>query len=119
MLRDGLNAATAGPSGNAAQLNNWLDALGVARADAAGVSTRSAAGRVSDFTAKIGTARLTAEEQLSFTAARWDTIKSAELANGVDTDIELQTLMRIEQAYAANAKVLEAADFMMQRLMEI
>ena len=119
LLRDGLNAATAGPSGNAAQLNNWLDALGVARADAAGVSTRSAAGRVSDFTAKIGTARLTAEEQLSFTAARWDTIKSAELANGVDTDIELQTLMRIEQAYAANAKVLEAADFMMQRLMEI
>ncbi|PRY77624.1 flagellar hook-associated protein 1 FlgK [Yoonia maritima] len=119
LLRDGINSVTAGPSGNAAQLNSWLDALDIARADAPGGVSLSAIGRVANFTDEVGSVRLNAEEQLSFTAARWDTLREAELANGVDTDIELQTLMRVEQAYAANAKVLEAADFMMQRLMEI
>jgi flagellar hook-associated protein 1 FlgK len=33
--------------------------------------------------------------------------------------VELQTLLQIEQAYAANAKVIQTVDFMMQRLMEL
>jgi flagellar hook-associated protein 1 FlgK len=119
LLRDGLNAATAGPTGDATQINNWLDALGVARADLPGTTTKTAFGRIADFTSAVGAMRLDAQEKLSFSAARWDTLNEAELANGVDTDIELQTLMLVEQAYAANAKVIEAADFMMQRLMEI
>jgi flagellar hook-associated protein 1 FlgK len=118
-LRDGLNAATAGPTGNADQINNWIDALAVTRADLPGAQSQSAQGRIADFSSAVGQLRLGAEEQLSFTAARWDTLHEAELANGVDTDFELQTLMLVEQAYAANAKVIETADFMMQRLMEI
>lgn len=119
LLRDGLNSGVAGPTGYATQLNRLLEALAVPRTDLPGVATHSASGRVSSFTAMVGGTRLSAEEKLSFTAARWDTLNEAELSNGVDTDIELQTLMRIEQAYAANAKVIESADFMMQRLMEI
>ncbi|SFR51979.1 flagellar hook-associated protein 1 FlgK [Yoonia tamlensis] len=119
LLRDGLNAATAGPTGNPAQFNNLLDALQVPRADLPGAAITSAFGRIADFTSQLGTMRLGAQEKLSYAAARWDTLHEAELANGVDTDIELQTLMLIEQAYAANAKVIETADFMMQRLMEI
>ncbi|KJZ21165.1 flagellar hook-associated protein FlgK [Loktanella sp. S4079] len=119
LLRDGMNAATPRASGDAVQLNRWLDALGETRADVVGSASRTAAGRIAEFTSLMGSMRVQAEEQLSFSAARWDTLTQAELANGVDTDIELQTLMRVEQAYAANAKVLEAADFMMQRLMEI
>ncbi len=119
LLRDGLNVVTAGPTGNATQINNWIDALQVARADLSGSATKTASGRIADFTSAVGAARLDAQEKQSFTAARWDALHEAELANGVDTDIELQTLMLVEQAYAANAKVIEAADFMMQRLMEI
>lgn len=42
-----------------------------------------------------------------------------ELAQGVDTDAEMQKLMVIEQAFAANAQVVSAADEMMQLLLGI
>ena len=119
LLRDGLNAAGPGPAGNSAQLNNWIAALDVARADLPGAPMQTAAGRAAAFTAQVGATRLASEEQLSFTSARWDTLREAELANGVDTDLELQMLLRVEQAYAANAKVIQTVDFMMQSLMEI
>ncbi|MEO0929304.1 MAG: flagellar hook-associated protein FlgK [Pseudomonadota bacterium] len=119
LLREGLNAPGPGPAGNSAQLNRWIAALDVARSDLPGAPMQTAAGRAAVFTADIGATRLASEEQLSFTSARWDTLREAELANGVDTDLELQMLLRVEQAYAANAKVIQTVDFMMQRLMEI
>lgn len=119
LLRDGINSTSPGPSGDAAQLNRWIAALDTMRADVPGEAARSAAGRVADLGADVGNARLVAEEKLSFTAARWDLLREAELSDSVDTDIELQTLLRVEQAYAANAKVIQTADFMMQRLMEL
>ena len=42
-----------------------------------------------------------------------------ELETGVDTDAEMQKLLLIEQAYAANAKVMTAADEMIQLLLQI
>lgn len=119
LLRDGLNSTVVGPAGDATQLNRWIEALATTRTDIPGATARSAAGRMADFAAQIGSSRLAAEEKLSFTSARWDTLKEAELASGIDTDIELQTLLRVEQAYAANAKVIQTVDFMIQRLMEI
>jgi len=119
LLRDGLNPTAASPLGDATQLDRWIDALATTRVDIPGAAARSAAGRVADFVAQVGSSRLVAEEKLSFASARWDTLKQAELANGVDTDIELQNLLRVEQAYAANAKVIQTVDFMIQRLMEI
>lgn len=118
-LRDGFNAVASGPEGNTAQLNSWIAALAVPRTDLPGATAQSASGRAAAFTAQLGATRLTADEQLSFTAARWDTLREAELANGVDTDLELQMLLRIEQAYAANARVIQTVDFMLQRLTEI
>ncbi|WP_322891178.1 MULTISPECIES: flagellar hook-associated protein FlgK [unclassified Yoonia] len=119
LLRDGLYATLPGPSGDSAQLDRWLSALVSPRSDVPGASVRSVAGRIADFAADIGTRRLTAEEAVSFSAARWDNLRVAELANGVDTDFELQVLLRVEQAYAANARVIETVNLMMQRLMEI
>ncbi|MDX8350355.1 flagellar hook-associated protein FlgK [Cognatiyoonia sp. IB215446] len=119
LLRDGLNTTAPGPAGNSAQLNSWIAALDVPRSDLPGASTQTAAGRAANFTAQLGATRLTADEQLSFTAARWDTLREAELANSVDTDLELQMLLQIEQAYAANARVIQTAEFMLQRLTEI
>lgn len=119
LLRDGLNSAVAGPVGNTTQIDQWIGSISEVRSDVPGVLARSAAGRIAELGAELGTRRLAAEERLSYTGARWDALNSAELANGVDTDQELQILLRIEQAYAANAKVMQSADFMMQRLMEL
>ncbi len=119
LLRDGLDAAAAGPAGSSTQLDRWLTALSAPRSDVAGASTRSAIGRIAEFTADIGAKRLAAETAQSFAAAKWDSLRQAELANGVDTDFELQILLRVEQAYAANAKVIQTINSLMQRLMEI
>ena len=118
-IRDGVNATTAGPLGSSQQIDNWIRALGQERSDVPGTQLRSASGRVADFTAQIGATRLLADERVGFTSARWDTLHEAELANGVDTDQELQTLLRIEQAYSANARVIQTVDFMMQQILEI
>ena len=119
LLRDGLYAATPAATGDPTQINRWAAALDQSRTDVPGEAARSAVGRVTAFTASVGMTRLTAEENLSFTTARRDTLREAELAQSVDTDTELQNLLRIERAYAANARVIETVDFLMQRLMEI
>lgn len=119
LLRDGLYAVAPGPTGDSAQLDRWLGALVAPRSDAPTTSVRSAAGRIADFTADIGMRRLAAEEAASFSTAKWDNLRMSELSNGVDTDFELQVLLQIEQAYAANARVIETVDQMMQRLLEI
>jgi len=118
-FRDGLGAVVIGPVGDPAQLNRWITALGDGRADVPGAATQSTSGRAATFTSELGATRLAAEEQLGFSNARWETLRQTELANGVDTDMELQTLLRVEQAYAANARVIQTVDFMIQRLMEI
>jgi len=119
LLRDGLGAAPASPNSNTEQINRWIDAIGVARADIPGSPPQSAAGRAGALVSLVATTRMQAEEEAGFAASRWSVLKEAELADGVDTDNELQTLIQVEQFYAANAKVIETVDFMMRRLMEI
>ena len=48
---------------------------------------------------------------------RADSLKALELQGGVDTDHEMQQLLLIEQAYAANARVISTADDMIQTLL--
>ena len=119
LIRDGLNAGGPGSVGDATQLNRWIAGLETSRADLPGMNAQSASGRIGSYIAEIGSTRVMAQEQLSFTNARWETLREAELSDGVDTDVELQQLLQIEQAYAANAKVIQTVDFMMQRLMEL
>ncbi|MBL4813786.1 MAG: flagellar hook-associated protein FlgK [Rhodobacteraceae bacterium] len=119
LLRDGIGAVTSGPVGDASQLNNWLDALSDIRALPAGGTPRSAADHSAAWVASISNQRVAAEEDLGFATARYDVMKSAELAGGVDTDQELLMLMKIEQAYAANAKVMQTIESMIHTLMEL
>jgi len=118
-LRDGVAATTAGPVGNAAQIEAWLDALKAPRALASGGMATTAAGHATRFTSGISAGRVTADEEQAFDSARWSTLREIELGGGVDTDQELQMLLRVEQAYAANAKVVQTIDSMVRTLMEI
>ncbi|MEJ6396378.1 flagellar hook-associated protein FlgK [Yoonia sp. 208BN28-4] len=114
-LRDGVDAAAVGPVGRNTQINAWVDAL----RQITPIAGTSAAGLASRFEEGFSRARLDTEADTAFATARWETLRTAELSLGVDTDQELQQLLVIEQAYAANAKVIQTVDFMIQRLMEI
>ena len=118
-LRDGLNAISVGSSGNSSLLQSMSAVLTEPRLSGAGTTMLSAAGRAADIEARIGSERLSHEADLSFERSRWSSLKEAEAADGVDTDYELQQLLRVEQAYAANARVIQTVDTLMQRLMEI
>ncbi len=121
-LRDGIGAVVPGPSGHSGLLSALQDRLVETRLPASGgflPGARSFAGLVSEFTSDIATARLTAETDASFASGKADALRQAELEQGVDTDQELQSLLEIERMYAANARVIQTVDAMIQQLMEI
>ena len=121
-LRDGLGAAAPGLSGNASLLNDWEAALTANRSPVSGnfmTGVRSFSELSADFASGISTSRLGAESDATYAQAQADTMKSMELENGVDTDQEMQDLLQIEQAYAANAKVMSTIDDMVKQLMDL
>jgi len=118
-LRDGVAATVPGPVGDSAQINAWLAALSQPANLSSGGPAAGAAGLAAQVEGQIGTARRDAERDASYATARQSALRQAELGGGVDTDQEMQMLLRIEQAYAANARVIAAADEMMRRILEI
>ena len=72
-------------------------------------------GLTSHFSAKANNS----QDALTFASASLTELLRLELEQGVDTDAELQTLLVLEQAYAANAKVIETVDLMFDALMRI
>lgn len=121
-LRDGLGAATPGIVGDAGLLNGYRDALSTATAPTAtalGGTTRNAFGHFSDLVTGIADTRVSAERDLAFARGQQLALQEQELADGVDTDHEMQLLLKIEQNYAANAQVIRVLDDLMQQLLQI
>lgn len=118
-LRDGVGAALPGPSGASGQLEAWIAALAEPRTLSIGGSALGLAEHIAEFSASIAMDRIRSEDAAAFATGRYNAAREAELAGGVDTDQEMQLLIQIEQAYAANAKVIETADAMIRRLMEL
>jgi len=121
-LRDGLGAAAPGPAGDAAGLDRLIDALNAPRIPASGglgPEARDMSGLAVGLAAFASADLAAADVERGFARARLEELTARELAQGVDSDQELQKLMLIERAYAANARVVETADQMIRRLMEI
>lgn len=121
-LRDGLGAVTPGPVGQAAGLNALSSALTTLKTPASGGfagGARTASALTSDLLSDIGTAKQGVEGERAYSMARRDALKAKEHAGGVDTDQELQHLLLIEQAYSANARLVSAAEEMLDQLMRI
>ncbi|TCO73383.1 flagellar hook-associated protein FlgK [Rhodovulum euryhalinum] len=121
-LRDGLGAASPGAVGDSTLLTAFTDALALGRTVGSGPFAGqffSAANLAAETVSLVSVKAQVAIESEGFASARTNALKEAELQAGVDTDAELQDLMLYEQAYAANAKVIQAVDQMMQLLMEI
>ncbi len=121
-IRDGMNAASPGDVGDSRMLQALSDALTRARVPASGnfgAGAFSAANLVSTFTSQIGSERGQADQKLSFASAQFDELTQQILANGVDSDRELQRLLIVEQSYAANVRIIEAADEMLQTILRL
>lgn len=119
-LRSGLGAAVQGPTGDAALLVALTGALSEARptgSPAFSTQSRSLSGLAAEILTETSTARLAAESEESFAAARSETLRNEELAMGVDTDREMQNLLSVERAYAANAKVIQTVDELIRMLL--
>lgn len=121
-LRDGLGAVAPGPSGAAGFLQAQIDALGALRITASGgfsATGRSFAGLVADHLSGVGFARQAAEVDQAHGSARLHALRDESLRQGVDTDAEMQRLLRLEQVFAANARVVRAAEEMIDQLIRI
>ncbi|MBW6506704.1 MAG: flagellar hook-associated protein FlgK [Rhodobacteraceae bacterium] len=121
-LRDGLGAAAPGAVGDARILSALGDALTRAQVPASGSfigAARSASGLAADILSQVSSGRQTSEAQQVFASARQDALRTLQLQDGVDTDHEMQTLLQIEQAYAANARVIGTIDELIQQLLAL
>ncbi len=121
-LRDGLGAAAPGDVGNAALLNDLREALNAPRVPVSGdfgTTARGFSGRAGDLLAATSGEAQRMEQARGFADAALATLRAAELGRGVDTDAEMERLLMIEQAYAANARVVRAAEDMLDQLLRI
>ncbi|MCD1625021.1 flagellar hook-associated protein FlgK [Seohaeicola saemankumensis] len=121
-LKEGIAASASGNAGDGALLNRMLDTLATARAPSSEMFNAGSLS-FSELTARVlsnvGSLRQQAEQHQSSASIRVSALQIAELENGVDTDDQLQRLMLIEQAYSANARVIQTVNDMIDSLLRI
>ena len=118
-LRDGLGAMAAGDVGNATLLVSLRDTLSASRIPLSGSfigAGRSSGGLAADVLSQVAGSRQSADLRQSYSTARYTALTELQLQDGVDTDAELQTLLQVEQAFAANARVVQTIDDLIQQL---
>lgn len=121
-LRDGMGATASGDVGDATLLTGLAGVLSTTRAPASsllGPAEQTLAGLAGSVASLGASERLAADQRAGFAAAYRDEMTAAALADGVDTDQEMQRLLLVEQAYAANARVISTVDDMLKTLMRI
>ncbi|MEM6587634.1 MAG: flagellar hook-associated protein FlgK [Pseudomonadota bacterium] len=121
-LRDGLYATAPGAPGDATVLNNIADALsdpGSLASGNLGGSARNVSGHVASMMSYFGQQRLSLDQTVSFAQANQNGLIESELALGVNSDEELQRLLLVEQAFAANARLIQTAGDMLDQILGI
>jgi flagellar hook-associated protein 1 FlgK len=109
-LRDGPDAATPAAPAEAPYLTALIEAL---------AGPPPFAGDMARLESGVAQTRLAAEEAVSFATGRAGSLRLIELEGGVDSDAEMQRLLLVEQAFAANARMIQTIDDMMQTLLRI
>ena len=120
-IRDGLGAGVPGPASDNALISRLSEAFGRVETPTSGtfLSGGDIGNLASDVLSQIGLDRQGAETRQSFAVTQISALQDVELTAGVDTDEELQKLLLIEQAFAANARVIQTVDELIQTLLGI
>lgn len=121
-IRAGVNATGPGSAGDA----TLIQAMGAALADARAPSSsamsstaRSMLAFASDLTSGASSLRIRANATALQDRARAESLNTALLAQGVDTDTEMEALLSLEKAYAANAKVFQTVNGMLDEILRL
>ncbi|UWR76303.1 flagellar hook-associated protein FlgK [Phaeobacter inhibens] len=121
-LRDGLNAASPGNAGDATLLRGYADALDAKRTVSSvglGTANLDASTLSANLLSRFAQSENSAEQNVAFAAATYTEMYQRELAQGVDSDAELQNLIVIEKVYQANARMISVVDELMETLLRI
>lgn len=121
-IRDGVAAAAPGYAGDNATLKRISAALRTQQSGALfGLMGANSIGGFTEEVSSVWAAKASrAGEATASLIGRQEFLRNQELqAVGVDTDQEMQSLLMIEQAYAANARVVSTVDNLMNILLEM
>ena len=121
-LRDGIGATVEGEPGNTTIVSALSDALTQSRSiNENGIQgTFSFAGLSAHLTSIVGQSSVQSAAVASSVNAQHQTLIEAEQSfSAVDVDTELQDLLLIEQAYAANARVIQVASDLIDTLLSL
>lgn len=121
-LRDGIGAQQEGAASDASLARRLVSALtSKSSFSTPGLNgSLSASEAMASFASETGRSRFRMEAVLTSASTQLDSLSQAESSeNGVDMDRQMQELLLVEQAYSANARVVEVVDSLVRRLMEI
>lgn len=122
-IRDGVSATVPGPEGGEGVIGDLIDALqalSVPNINSANDGRYSFIDSLGALSTSLGTQALRAQEIERSADDAFNTASTeVQRIIGVDTDRELQDLLLVEQAFAANARVIQAADEMLQQLLQV
>jgi flagellar hook-associated protein 1 FlgK len=122
-VRDGVGAAVPGAAGDATQLFRFLAAFDDTLsypADTGLAPTLTLRATGTELVSGQQSARAEAETRAARQAVVADTLRDVRTnATGVNVDNELQRMLQIEKAYAANANVVQAVARMLDELLSI
>lgn len=120
-LRDGLGAVVPGAIGTNKLLRDFISVLGEPRVSSIiGGRALTALEQAGELSGNANGRHSSTDFAFRASENYVEVLREAELgATGVDTDAELQSLLVIEQAYAANVRLIETVGKMIDRLMEI
>lgn len=121
-LRAGVGATSPGAVGESGLLVAMANALTTVGGPAVGTGF-TGNGALSDrfgvVESRIATRRVTAEQDAASQNSFADTISLRLAADGVDRDAETSRLLEYEQIYAANARVIQAVQDMMDQILRL
>lgn len=121
-LRDGMGAAAPGSPGDSALLTRLSARLNESRPPinpTLGPSGQSMTTLAGVLMSHAASARVSADAANVRASANHGAMTQAVLAEGVDTDHEMQNLLLLEKAYAANARVIQSAFDMLDTILRI